>query len=152
MGDRSWAGGASHIGWTQSLSSSVLYLLTIPPIARPRFSDSEQIPFLLEQTEEVVGCDRSALALNEAFEALACRLFSEVHNPSEGNRTCKAFSRMYSGKRRNYPQGAGQPASLERRKACYPIDRCRILRFFPTANALSEQERMNTKTDPHSNA
>ena len=59
---------------------------------------------------------------------------------------------MYSGKRRNYPQDAGQPASLERMKACYPIHRYRILRFFPTAYSLGEQKRMNTKTAPDNNA
>ena len=110
-------------------------------------------PFFLKQAEEVVGCNRSALAFNEAFEAVSRHLFSKIHNLSEGNRTCEPFGTMYSGKRRNCAQGAGEPAYLERRmKACYPIDRCRILRFFPTAYALSGQERMNTKTDPHSNA
>ena len=69
---------------------------------------------------------------------MSLRLFSEVHNPSEGNRTCEPFGTMYSGKRRNYPQGTGQPAYLDRMKACYPIHRSRILRFFPATHALSE--------------
>ena len=47
------------------------------------------------------------LAVNEAFEVVSRRLFGEIRDPSERDRTSEAFSRLYSSNRRNYPRGAG---------------------------------------------
>lgn len=59
------------------------------------------------------------LEVNEAFEVVRRRLFGNVINESERNRTCETFSRMYNP--RDYPQGTNEQRYLERMKACYPI-------------------------------
>ena len=69
------------------------------------------------------------------------RLFGEVIAPSERDRTCEAFSRLYSGNRRNYPQWAGDPAYLERLKACYPIHPEIFDRLYSDWSSLAQFQR-----------
>ena len=61
------------------------------------------------------------LEVHEAFEVVRRRLFSRVRDEAARDRVCEAFSRMYSGSRRDYPQEVSEPRYLERMKACYPI-------------------------------
>ena len=81
------------------------------------------------------------LAVNQAFEVVSRRLFGEVLNPSERDRTCEAFSRMYSGSRRNYPQGCGEQAYLDKMKACYPIHPEIFERLYSDWSTLTQFQR-----------
>ena len=81
------------------------------------------------------------LAVNQAFEVVSRRLFGEVLNPAERDRTCEAFSRMYAGSRRNYPQGCGEQAYLERMKACYPIHPEIFERLYSDWSTLTQFQR-----------
>ena len=81
------------------------------------------------------------LAVNEAFEVVSRRLFGEVLDSSERNRTCEAFSRMYSANRRIYPQGAGEPTYLERMKVCYPIHPEIFDRLYSDWSSLAQFQR-----------
>ncbi len=81
------------------------------------------------------------LAVNQAFEVVSRRLFGEVMNPDERDRTCEAFSRMYSNNRRNYPQGCGEQAYLERMKACYPIHPEIFERLYSDWSTLTQFQR-----------
>ena len=57
----------------------------------------------------------------EAFEVVRRRLFGEVSDPAERDRTCEAFATMYGRSRSDYPREAAEQRYLERLKACYPI-------------------------------
>ena len=81
------------------------------------------------------------LAVNEAFEVVSRRLFGEMLNPAERDRTCEAFSRMYSGNRRSYPQGAGESPYVERLKACYPIHPEIFDRLYSDWSTLAQFQR-----------
>ena len=81
------------------------------------------------------------LAVNQAFEVVSRRLFGEVLNPAERDRTCEAFSRMYANNRRNFPQGCGEPAYLERMKACYPIHPEIFERLYSDWSTLTQFQR-----------
>ena len=81
------------------------------------------------------------LAVNQAFEVVSRRLFGEVLNPTERDRTCEAFSRMYANNRRNYPQGCGEQVYLERMKACYPIHPEIFERLYSDWSTLTQFQR-----------
>ena len=61
------------------------------------------------------------LEVNETFEVVRRRLFGSAIDLAERDRTCEAFSRMYSRLRREFPQEAGEQRYLERMQECYPI-------------------------------
>ena len=46
------------------------------------------------------------LAISEAFEVVRRRLFGPITDQAAKDRTCEAFSRMYSSNRREYPRGS----------------------------------------------
>ncbi len=81
------------------------------------------------------------LAVNQAFEVVSRRLFGEVLSPAERDRTCEAFSRMYSSNRRSYPQGCGEQAYLDRMKACYPIHPEIFERLYSDWSTLTQFQR-----------
>lgn len=81
------------------------------------------------------------LAVNQAFEVVSRRLFGEVLNPAERDRTCEAFNRLYSSNRRNYPQGCGEPSYLERMRACYPIHPEIFDRLYADWSTLTQFQR-----------
>ena len=81
------------------------------------------------------------LAVNQAFEVVSRRLFGEILKPEERDRTCEAFSRMYATSRRNYPQGCGEQAYLERMKACYPIHPEIFERLYSDWSTLTQFQR-----------
>ena len=81
------------------------------------------------------------LAVNQAFEVVSRRLFGEILNPAERDQTCEAFSRMYSGNRRSYPQGCGEQAYLDRMKACYPIHPEIFERLYSDWSTLTQFQR-----------
>ena len=81
------------------------------------------------------------LAVSEAFEVVSRRLFGEVRDPAERDRTCEAFSRLYSSARRNYPQGAGEPAYLARLRACYPVHPEIYDRLYSDWSSLAQFQR-----------
>ena len=57
----------------------------------------------------------------EAFEVVRRRLFDEVSDTAERDRTCEAFAAMYGRSRSDYPREAAEQSYLERLRACYPI-------------------------------
>ena len=62
------------------------------------------------------------LEVHEAFEVVRRRLFGNVIDEMERDRTCDSFSSMYGrGGRSDYPSGASEQRYLERMKECYPI-------------------------------
>lgn len=62
------------------------------------------------------------LEVHEAFEVVRRRLFGDISKEEERDRTCEAFSNMYSrGGRSDYPQEALEQLYLQRMKDCYPI-------------------------------
>ena len=81
------------------------------------------------------------LAVNQAFEVVSRRLFGEVLSPSERERTCEAFSKMYTSNRRQYPQGCGEQSYLQRLKACYPIHPEIFDRLYSDWSTLSQFQR-----------
>ena len=61
------------------------------------------------------------LAVNETFEVVKRRLFGQLIDEKAMHTTCETFARMYSGNRREFPQGVTERNYLERMKACYPV-------------------------------
>ena len=61
------------------------------------------------------------LAVNETFEVVKRRLFGQLIDERAMHTTCETFARMYSGNRREFPQGVTERNYLERMKACYPV-------------------------------
>ena len=102
------------------------------------------------------------LEIYEAFEVVRRRLFGAVLDGSERDRTCEAFSRMYSQNRSEYPQGVSEQVYLQRMKDCYPIhpeifdrlysDWSSIARFQRTRGVLRMMaaciSRLNLRNDP----
>ena len=109
---------------TQSVSAreDVALVVTLPESQEE--AGGERGRQALETLERLFGRIEAVwepLAVSEAFEVVSRRLFGEIRDAAERDRTCEAFSRMYSSARRNYPQGAGEPTYLARLKACYPV-------------------------------
>lgn len=77
----------------------------------------DRLASLMERIETVW----EPLEIHETFEVVRRRLFHNVTDSDERDRTCDAFSRMYSRSRSDYPQGVAEHNYLERMKACYPI-------------------------------
>ena len=78
----------------------------------------------LERLERLLGRIEAVwkpLEVNEAFEVVRRRLFGEVSDIAERDRTCKAFADMYGRSHSDYPREAAEQRYLERLRACYPI-------------------------------
>ena len=78
----------------------------------------------LERLERLLGRIEAVwtpLETQEAFEVVRRRLFGEVSDSAERDRTCEAFATMYGRSRSDYPREAAEQRYLERLKACYPI-------------------------------
>ena len=78
----------------------------------------------LARLENILGRAEAVwepLAVNEAFEVVRRRLFGQVADIAERDRTCEAFVSMYGNSRREYPSQVGEQRYLERMKSCYPI-------------------------------
>ena len=96
---------------TQSVSASdnVALVVTLPESQEE--AGGERGREALETLERLfarIEAIWEPLAVNEAFEVVSRRLFGEIRDIQEKNRTCEAFSRVYSANRRNYPEGAGE--------------------------------------------
>ncbi len=79
------------------------------------------------------------LEVKEAFEVVRRRLFGNVINEAEKNRTCETFARMYNS--RDYPQGTNEQRYLERMKACYPIHPEIFDRLYEDWSAIPQFQR-----------
>ncbi len=79
------------------------------------------------------------LEVNEAFEVVRRRLFGNVIDEAERDRTCERFSRMYNS--RDYPQGTSEQRYLERMKACYPIHPEIFDRLYEDWSAIPQFQR-----------
>ena len=129
---------------TQSVSASEYVALVVTLPESQAQAGGERGLQALATSEELFGRIEAIwepLAVNEAFEVVSRRLFGEVLDAAERDRTCEAFSRMYSGNRRNYPQGMGEPAYLERLKACYPIHPEVFDRLYSDWSSLAQFQR-----------
>ena len=81
------------------------------------------------------------LAINETFEVVRRRLFGPVTDEEAMNRTCEAFSRMYSNSRRDYPQGVAEQNYLQLVKSCYPIHPEIFDRLYSDWSSIPEFQR-----------
>ena len=129
---------------TQSVSASrdVVLVVTLPESQEE--AGGERGREALETLERLFGRIEAIwepLAVNEAFEVVSRRLFGEIRDPSERDRTCEAFSRLYSSNRRNYPQGAGEATYLNRMKACYPVHPEIFDRLYSDWSSLAQFQR-----------
>ncbi len=61
------------------------------------------------------------LEVHEAFEVVRRRLFGDIEDRQQRDRTCETFSNMYSRGGRDYPPEAREQRYLQRMKECYPI-------------------------------
>ena len=61
------------------------------------------------------------LEVHEAFEVVRRRLFDSIIDEAARDRTCEAFSNMYSRGSSDYPPEAREQRYLQRMKECYPI-------------------------------
>ncbi len=61
------------------------------------------------------------LEVHEAFEVVRRRLFDSIMDEAARDRTCEAFSNMYSRGSSDYPPEAREQRYLQRMKECYPI-------------------------------
>ena len=129
---------------TQSVSAreDVALVVTLPESQEE--AGGERGREALETLERLFGRIEAVwepLAVSEAFEVVSRRLFGEIRDPAERDRTCEAFSRLYSSARRNYPQGAGEPAYLVRLRACYPVHPEIYDRLYSDWSSLAQFQR-----------
>ena len=129
---------------TQSVSASdnVALVVTLPESQEE--AGGERGREALETLERLfarIEAIWEPLAVNEAFEVVSRRLFGEIRDIQEKNRTCEAFSRVYSANRRNYPEGAGEAAYLHRMKACYPVHPEIYDRLYSDWSSLAQFQR-----------
>ena len=81
------------------------------------------------------------LAISETFEVVRRRLFGPVTDQEAADRTCEAFSRMYSNGRREYPQGVAEQNYLQRLMSCYPIHPEIFERLYSDWSSIPEFQR-----------
>ena len=109
---------------TQSVRrrNNVAVVVTLPE--RAVEAGAERGQEALDRLDSLMGRIQTVwepLETHETFEVVRRRLFHNVAYPDERDRTCDAFSKMYSRSRSDYPQGVAEQNYLERMKACYPI-------------------------------
>ena len=109
---------------TESVNGSdhVALVVTLPESAAEAGGDAGL--YALNRLDSILGRIEAIwepLEVHEAFEVVRRRLFGTEIDQAERDRTCEAFSRIYSRSRRDYPQEAGEQNYLERMKDCYPI-------------------------------
>ena len=61
------------------------------------------------------------LETREAFEVVRRRLFGSKIDECERDRTCEAFSKMYTSSPSRYPKGVREQRYLDLMKKCYPV-------------------------------
>ena len=129
---------------TQSVSrsSDTVMVITLPQsLAEAGGQAGAEAMGRLENILGRVEAIWEPLAVNETFEVVRRRLFGPVIDESAMNRTCEAFSRMYSNNRREYPQGTAEQNYLERMKACYPIHPEIFDRLYSDWSSIQEFQR-----------
>ncbi len=75
----------------------------------------------LEAILERVDAVSIPLEVDNAFEVVRRRLFSNEIDEIERDLTCEAFRKMYQNSRNEYPEGVNDQRYLQRMKDCYPI-------------------------------
>ena len=129
---------------TQSVSASenVALVVTLPESQEEAGGErGREALDTLERLFARIEAVWEPLAVSEAFEVVSRRLFGEVRDPRERDRTCEAFSRMYASNRRNYPEGAGEPAYMARLIACYPVHPEIYDRLYSDWSSLAQFQR-----------
>ena len=75
----------------------------------------------LESILERIDAVGIPLEVDNAFEVVRRRLFSNEIDETERDLTCAAFRKMYQNSRSEYPEGVNDQRYLQRMKDCYPI-------------------------------
>ena len=75
----------------------------------------------LESILERVDTVSIPLEVDNAYEVVRRRLFSNEIDETERDLTCEAFRKMYQNSRNEYPPGVNDQRYLQRMKDCYPI-------------------------------
>ena len=75
----------------------------------------------LESILERIDAVSIPLEVDNAFEVVRRRLFSNEIDEIERDLTCEAFRKMYQNSRNEYPEGVNDQHYLQRMKDCYPI-------------------------------
>ena len=75
----------------------------------------------LESILERIDAVSIPLEVDNAFEVVRRRLFSNEIDEIERDLTCEAFRKMYQNSRNEYPEGVNDQRYLQRMKDCYPI-------------------------------
>lgn len=105
-----------------SRSSRAALVVTLPESTVEAGGDAGQEALAtLERLLGRIEAVWTPLETDEAFEVVRRRLFGEVSDPAERDRTCEAFAAMYGRSRSDYPRETAEQRYLERLKACYPI-------------------------------
>ena len=129
---------------TQSVrrTNDVVLVITLPQ--SPAEAGGETGAEAMDRLENLLGRVEAVwepLAINETFEVVRRRLFDQVSDPADRDRTCSAFASMYSHNRRDYPQGVAEGNYLERMKACYPIHPEIFDRLYSDWSSIQEFQR-----------
>ena len=146
--------------WRNAVDSDSVFTFLQALTQSVSASDNVALVVTLPESEEEAGGERGRealdtlerlfarieaiwepLAVNETFEVVSRRLFGEIREPGERDRTCEMFSRLYAGNRQNYPEGAGEPAYLARLKACYPVHPEIYDRLYSDWSSLAQFQR-----------
>ena len=75
----------------------------------------------LESILERIDAVSIPLEVDNAFEVVRRRLFSNKIDETERDLTCEAFRKMYQNSRNEYPEDVNDQRYLQRMKDCYPI-------------------------------
>lgn len=129
---------------TQSVSAcnNVALVVTLPESQEEAGGERGRAALeTLEQLFHRIEAIWEPLAVNETFEVVSRRLFGEIQDLGERDRTCEAFSRQYTNNRQIYPEGSGEITYLARMKACYPIHPEIYDRLYADWSSLTQFQR-----------
>ncbi len=104
-------------------SKNVTVVVTLPESEAEAGGDAGMEA--LNRLDQLFGRTESIwhpLEVNEAYEVIRRRLFTDSIDEQERDRTCQAFSNMYGGNlKKQFPAEASETRYLQRIKNCYPI-------------------------------
>ena len=125
-----------------SRSSRAALVVTLPASEVEAGADAGQEALAtLERLLGRIEAVWTPLETDEAFEVVRRRLFGEVSDSAERDRTCETFAAMYGRSRSDYPREAAEQRYLERLKACYPIHPEIFDRLYADWSSIPEFQR-----------
>ena len=106
----------SHITFCQALTEAAKQVPTAAVLASIPESNIEygdergaQIAFQISNVFQRIGAPWQPVSGHEAFEVVRRRLFSDITDPAERDRTCEAFYRMYREGTSDFPSECREP-------------------------------------------